>query len=75
MTLVGPHVLSRRLTGNHYRDFLLHDLPKLLEGVSLAVRASMWYMHDDAAAYFSRAMRDVPKNNYRERMWRAKACI
>jgi hypothetical protein len=25
-------------TGNHYRDFLLHDLSKLLEGVPLAER-------------------------------------
>jgi hypothetical protein len=39
--LVGPHVLPHRLTGNHYRDFLLHDLPKLLEAVPLPVRAGM----------------------------------
>jgi hypothetical protein len=57
--LVGPHVLPHRLTGNHYRDFHLHDLPKLLEDVPLAVRARMWYMHDGAPAHFSRAMRDV----------------
>jgi hypothetical protein len=34
--LVVPHVLSHRFTGNHYRDFLLHDQPKLLENVPLA---------------------------------------
>jgi hypothetical protein len=34
-----PDVLPRQLTGNHNRDFLLHDLPKLLEDVPLAVRA------------------------------------
>jgi hypothetical protein len=33
--LVGPHVLPHRLTGNHYREFLLYDLPKLLEYVLL----------------------------------------
>jgi hypothetical protein len=27
--LVGPHVCSRRLTGNHCRDFLLIELPDL----------------------------------------------
>jgi hypothetical protein len=37
--LVGPHVLPHRLTGNHYRDFLLHDLPNILEAVPLAVTA------------------------------------
>jgi hypothetical protein len=34
--LVGPHVLPRQLTGNHYLDFLSHELPKLLEDVPLA---------------------------------------
>jgi hypothetical protein len=61
---VGPHVLPHRLTGNKYRDFLLHDLPKLLEDVPLAVRAVMWDMHDGAPAHFSHAMRDVLNNTY-----------
>jgi hypothetical protein len=56
---VGPNILPHRLTGNHYRDFLLRDLPKLLEDVPLAVRAQMWYIHDGAPAHFSRAVRDV----------------
>jgi hypothetical protein len=43
----------------HYRDFLLHDPPKLLEDVPLAARARMWYMHDGAPAHFNRAVRDV----------------
>jgi hypothetical protein len=45
--LVVPHILPYRLIGNHYRDFLLHDLPKLLEDVPLPVRARIWYTHDD----------------------------
>jgi hypothetical protein len=59
--------LPNRLTGNHYRDFLLHDLPKLLEEVPLAVRARMWYRHDGAPAHFSRAVRDVLNNTYHDR--------
>jgi hypothetical protein len=51
--LVGPHVLPYRLTGNHYRDFLLRDLPQLLGHVPLAVRARMPYMHDGAPAHYS----------------------
>jgi hypothetical protein len=65
--LVDLHVLPHRLTGNRYQDFLLHDLPKLLEGVPLAVRARMWYMHDGAPAHFSRAVRDVLSNTYHDR--------
>jgi hypothetical protein len=60
--LVHPHVLPHRLADNHYRDFLLHDLPKLLEDVPLAVTARMWYIHDGAPAHFSRAVRDVLSN-------------
>jgi hypothetical protein len=37
--LVGPHDLPHQLTGNYYRYFLLHYLPKQLEDVPLAVGA------------------------------------
>jgi hypothetical protein len=65
--LVSPRVLEQRLTGNLYRDFLLHDLPKLLEDVPLAVRARMWHMHDGAPAHFSCAVRDVINNTHHDR--------
>jgi hypothetical protein len=49
--LVGPRVLPHRLTGHHYRDFLLHYLPELLEDVPMAVRARMWHIHGGAPAH------------------------
>jgi hypothetical protein len=52
---VSLHVLPHQLTGNHYQDFFLHDLLKLMEGVPLAVRAQMWYMCDGALAHLSHA--------------------
>jgi hypothetical protein len=48
-------------------NFLLHDLPELLEDVPLAVRARMWYMHDGALAHFSRSVRDVLSNTRHDR--------
>jgi hypothetical protein len=65
--LVGSPVLPHRLTGNHHRDFLSHDLPKVLEDVSLAIRPWMWCMHGGAPAHFSRAVRDVLNSIYHER--------
>jgi hypothetical protein len=65
--LIGPHVFPHRLSGNHYEDFLLHDLSKLLEDVPLAVRTRMWCMHDGAPAHFSRAVRDVLNNTCHDR--------
>jgi hypothetical protein len=50
------------LTGDHYRDFLLHDLPNLLEDIPLTARARMWYMRDGAPAHFSRAVRGILNN-------------
>jgi hypothetical protein len=67
LVIIGQYVLPHRLTGNHYRDILLHDLPKLLEVVPLAVRARVWYMHDGAPAHFSRVVRDVLNNTYHDR--------
>jgi hypothetical protein len=52
--LLGPHVLPHQFTGNPYWDFLVHDLPELLEDVLVAVRARMWSMHDGASAHFGR---------------------
>jgi hypothetical protein len=66
-SMTDPHVLLHRLTDNRYRVFISHDLPKLLEDVPLAVAARMWYMHDSAAAYFSRVVRNVLSNTYHER--------
>jgi hypothetical protein len=57
-------LLSARLTGRHYRDILLYDLPELLEDAPQAVRARMWYMRDGALAHSSRAVRDAVSNTY-----------
>jgi hypothetical protein len=39
--LVGPHILPRRLTGDHCRDLLFSFLPDLPEDVPLADRERM----------------------------------
>jgi hypothetical protein len=44
----------------HCRDFLLRDLPRLLEDIPLAVRARIWCMHDAATVRCSRVVRCVP---------------
>jgi hypothetical protein len=64
--LVGSHVLPCRLTGNHCRNFPLHDVPKVREVVPLTVRSRMWSMHDGAPALFIRAVRNVLSNTYHD---------
>lgn len=62
--LVGSHVFPHQLTGNHCQYFLSYDLPKLLEDVSLAVRARMWYIHDGALAQLSHTVLNVVSKSY-----------
>jgi hypothetical protein len=59
--LVSLHVLSYWLTGNHCWDFILYDMPKLLQDVSLAVREQMWFIPGCALTHFSHAERDVQR--------------
>jgi hypothetical protein len=47
------------LTGNPYRDNLLHVQPNLLETVPLSVRTRVWCIHDGSPAHLSRYVRDV----------------
>jgi phage FluMu protein Com len=63
---IRPHVLPHRHTGNHYRDFLSHEMPKLLEAVPQTIRARMSYMRDSAPAQFSRAV-PIMTDGYVER--------
>jgi hypothetical protein len=43
----------------HCQNFILHDLPKLLKNIPVAVKSRTWYMHDGALAPFSLTVRDV----------------
>lgn len=57
--LLGPVFLPPRLNGQLYHDFLLNELPLLLEEVPINVRRDMWFMHDGAPPHFSRIARHL----------------
>jgi hypothetical protein len=46
---IGLHVLSQRLTGNSYSNFL----KKYLSTLSLAMKTRMWFMHDGAPPHIN----------------------
>jgi hypothetical protein len=60
--LVGPNVSSHLPTGNHYRDFLLQDLPELLGAVPLQSEHEC-----GTCVMVLRAVRDVLNNAYHDR--------
>jgi hypothetical protein len=55
--VVGPCLLSERLTAQRYREFLETVLPGLLEDVPLAVRQRLWFQHDGARAHYGEDVR------------------
>jgi hypothetical protein len=65
--IIGPFFLPGRLTGAFYRQFLETHLPELLECIPLAIRASMWLMHDGAPPHFSGIAREFLDNSYPDR--------
>jgi hypothetical protein len=54
--------------GNYHQDFLLHDLPKLLDYEPVEVRARMWYIHDGTLARCSHTVQDVTKKHHDQRI-------
>jgi hypothetical protein len=49
--LIGPYLLTLRLTHDIYLTFLQETLPELLEMVPLEARHEMWFQHDGALAH------------------------
>lgn len=53
--LIGPFFLPPHLNGH---NFLVNQLPVLLEDVPIDLRRHMWFMHDGAPAHFSLIVRN-----------------
>ena len=49
--LPGPVIISDRLNGAAYLEFLQNTLPLLMEEIPLAIRREMWFQHDGASTY------------------------
>lgn len=56
--LIGPVELPPRLNGQRYLQFLVEQLPTLLEDLPLQTRMNMWFMHDGAPPHFSLIVRE-----------------
>ncbi|EFN69005.1 hypothetical protein EAG_00414, partial [Camponotus floridanus] len=60
--LIGPFFIEGLLNGQKYANFLLNDLPVLLENISLESRRIMFYQHDGCPAHNARISRAVLNN-------------
>ena len=55
--IIGPYFFEETLKGDRYLEFLINDLPILLENVSLQIRLNMWYQQDGCPAHFANVVR------------------
>ena len=62
--LLGPYVLTNRVTGWNYTNFVQNALPDYMEDMSLASCQMMFFMHDDAPAHFSLSARRQLDEHY-----------
>lgn len=60
--VIGPYLLSLRLNGVSYTNFLQEQLSILLENVPLAIRPWMWFLHNGAPTHFSITARQYPNH-------------
>ena len=65
--LIEPYFFPPRLNVEIYLDFLRHNLPQLLENISLNVRQNMWFLHDRASQHFRREAHEYLNNEFQNR--------
>ena len=64
----GSYLLQPNLTGDVYLNFPEHVLHGLLEYMPLHVHQCMWFQHDGAPPYFTRAVRSHLNKRF-EQTW------
>lgn len=66
--VIGPYFFNAHLNGEMYSQFLLNELPLLLEDVPLQTRQNMWMQHDGAPSHNAAVTRLVMNQRFR-RKW------
>jgi hypothetical protein len=59
--------MPARLNGAAYNDFLINELPELMENVPLNVRQGMWYQQDGAPSHNLQRVRQTLTEKFPER--------
>ena len=71
--IIGPFFFNR-LTGANYLQFLIEELPILLEEVPLEIRRQLLFQHDGCPAHFAVNVRQFLDANYPSR-WIGRGSI
>ena len=65
--LIGPYIISQRLSGNIYANVLQDELPALLENVAVQTRRQMYYQRDKVPPHFSQVVRQFLNHKFPNR--------
>jgi len=57
--LIDPYFIDDTLNGEKYRNFLVEQLPLILEELPLSERMTLWYQHDGCPAHHSLIAREI----------------
>ena len=57
--VIGPYFFEEKLTGKIYADFLMYELPLLVENVSERTLLRMWFQQDGAPPHYANISRNV----------------
>jgi len=63
--LIGPYFIDDN--GEKYRNFLVEQLPLLLEELSLSERMTLWYQHNGCPAHHSLIAREILNRKFNGR--------
>lgn len=64
---IGPFEMPVRLDGNIYNNFLIENLPELLEDVPLNIRRRLIFQHDGAPPHNARCVQQTLNQKFPER--------
>lgn len=70
--ILGPVFLPPTLNGENYLEFLVEELPGLLQNVPLADRYRLWFMHDGCPAHYRLIVREHLNTEFPQR-WIGRA--
>ena len=65
--LIGPYFFENHLNGLLFLDFLINQLPILLQDIPIAIRETIWLQMDGAPAHFYRGVREFLNVQFQNR--------
>lgn len=64
--IIGPHFFEGPINGEMYNDFLINNLPEMLNSIEIQ-QEHIWFQQDGAPPHFARQVRETLNLTFRDR--------